>query len=72
MKPSDEIIEKFQKLYYQEFGEEISRQQAHEKFMRVVNLVRVIIRPNAINTADSANTDFHVPGFDRNFTNGNI
>lgn len=45
MKPSDELIEKFRKLYYEEFKEEISKQEAYEKFMRVVNLVRIIIRP---------------------------
>lgn len=43
MKPSDGIIEKFQKIYFEEFGEEISKEEAYEKFLRLVNLLRVIL-----------------------------
>ena len=32
MKPSDEIIEKFQRIYHEEFGEEVSREKAYEMF----------------------------------------
>jgi len=43
MKPSNEIIEKFQRTYLEEFGEEISREKAYEKYLRLVNLSRVIL-----------------------------
>ena len=45
MKPSDEAIEKFRRVYFEEFGEEISREEAYEKFLRSVNLLRVILKP---------------------------
>ena len=45
MKPDDETIENFRKVYFEEFGDEISRDEAHEKFLRLVNFVRVILRP---------------------------
>jgi len=44
MKPSDEFIEKFQKIYLEEFGQETSREEAYEKFLRLVNFLRVILR----------------------------
>ena len=44
MKPSDETIEKFRKAYCKEFGAEISRDQAYEKFLRLVNVLRVVLR----------------------------
>ena len=46
MKPSNETIEKFQNIYFEEFKEEISREEAYEKFLRLVNLLRVILRPS--------------------------
>lgn len=47
MKPSDGIIEKFQGLYFEELGEELSREEASEKFLRLVNLLKVILRPTS-------------------------
>ena len=47
MKPSDETIEEFQKIYLEEFGEEISKKEAYEKFLRLVNLLRVILYPRS-------------------------
>ena len=44
MKPSEDTIEKFQEIYFKEFGEEISKDQAYEKFLRLVNFLRVIRR----------------------------
>lgn len=46
MKPSNETIEKFKRIYFEEFGEEISKEEAYEKFRRLVNLLRVILRPS--------------------------
>lgn len=45
MKISDKHIEEFQKNYLEEFGEEISKEEAREKFLRLVNLLRVILYP---------------------------
>jgi hypothetical protein len=47
MKPTDEMIEKFQRVYFEEFGEEISKQKAYEKFLGLANFLRVIFRPSA-------------------------
>ncbi len=44
MKPSNEIIEQFQRVYFEEFGEKITKEEAYEKFLRVVNFLRVILR----------------------------
>ena len=47
MKPSDETIVKFRIAYIKEFGEEITTQQAYEKFLRLTNLLRVILKPTS-------------------------
>ncbi|MFA5386187.1 MAG: hypothetical protein WC297_00690 [Candidatus Paceibacterota bacterium] len=47
MKPSDETIEEFRKNYFEEFGEEISKEEAYKKFLRVVNILRVILYPDS-------------------------
>jgi hypothetical protein len=44
MSPSKETIEEFKKIYQDEFGETISDSQAYEKFLRLVNLLRVILK----------------------------
>jgi hypothetical protein len=45
MKPSDDIIEKFRKAYIEEFNEEISKEEAYAKFLRLTNFLRVILKP---------------------------
>ncbi|MFH1561853.1 MAG: hypothetical protein ABIF11_00330 [Nitrospirota bacterium] len=57
MQPSDEIIEQFQKIYFEEFGQEISQKEAYEKFLRLVNLLRVITRPSDHSNLDRNNKD---------------
>ncbi len=47
MKPSDEVIEKFQRIYFEEFGEDISGKEAYEKFLRLINFLRVLLRPSS-------------------------
>jgi len=52
MKPSKENIEELKRIYQDEFGEKISDSQAYEKFLRLVNLLRVVLKessPNARN-----------------------
>ncbi len=46
MKPSDETIEKYREIYFKEFGEEISKDEAYEGFLRLVNFLRVILKPS--------------------------
>lgn len=55
MKPSNEIIEKFQRIFFEEFGEEISTEEAYKKFLRLVNLLRVILRPSGIEKEEDLN-----------------
>lgn len=69
MKPSKEIIEKFQKIYFEEFGEEITKEEAYEKFLRLVNLLRVVLKepsPNARNNISAARL------FDDDFKNDKL
>lgn len=47
MKPDDATIEKFQKIYFDEFNERISREEAYERFSRLVNVARIIIHSDA-------------------------
>jgi hypothetical protein len=63
MKPSDETIEKFQKIYFEEFGEKISKEEAYGKFLRLVNFVRVTTRKSAnkITADESSNNVDHFP-----------
>jgi hypothetical protein len=44
MKPSKETIENFKKIYQDEFGQTISDSQAYEKFLRLVNLLKVVLK----------------------------
>ncbi len=40
MKPSDEIIEKFQGIYLEEFGEQLFMEEAYDNFMSPVDSLR--------------------------------
>jgi hypothetical protein len=42
MKPDYSTIEKFREIYLDEFGEEITQKEAYERFLRLVNVLRVI------------------------------
>ena len=44
MKIDNEIIENFRKIYFEEFKEEISKDKAHDRFLRLVNLLRTILK----------------------------
>jgi hypothetical protein len=43
MKPSQEVLDRFKKIYREEFGKELTDKAAFEKFLRLVNVLRVII-----------------------------
>ncbi len=45
MKPLDEFIKEFQRIYFEEYGEEISREEACDNFLSLVDVLRVIIQP---------------------------
>lgn len=55
MEINDEDIEKFQKIYLEEFGEEISKEDAYERFLRLVNLLRAILYPRRVKQEKSDN-----------------
>ncbi len=43
MKPSPETLNRFKRIFKEEFGEELTDEAAFEKFSRLVNALRVII-----------------------------
>ncbi len=53
MKPSDEIIEKFQRIYFEEYGEQLSKEEAYDNFMSLADLLRVFLRPVKKQSQDS-------------------
>jgi len=44
MKPSKEVIDKFKKLMLQEFNEELTDDEAYEKFDRLDSVLRVAFK----------------------------
>ena len=55
MKPDPETINKFKAIYEEEFGEELSDDAAFEKFLRLVNALRVIVYGRLDITEESGN-----------------
>ena len=47
MKPDDEILAQFKRLYKEEFGEELSDKEALERFSRLANFLRILYFPAA-------------------------
>ena len=45
MQISDEYIIKYQKLYYQRFNEQISRELAYEQFSNLITLIKIVYQP---------------------------
>ncbi len=72
MKPSDDIIEKFQKIYFEEFKEEISKDDAYEKFLRLVNFVRAILKPQSPKDQIQKESDSFLLQFDQQSKNGKL
>jgi hypothetical protein len=44
MKPSKEVIDKFKKLMLQEFKEELTDDEAYERFDRLDSVLRVVFK----------------------------
>ena len=42
---SDEQISKFQKIYKTRFGKEISREEAYERGVKLMRLVKLVYKP---------------------------
>lgn len=42
---SDEKIEEYRKIYKEQFGEEISKEEAREQGINLVNLMKLIYKP---------------------------
>jgi hypothetical protein len=55
MKLDPETMIKFKELYKEEFGEELSDDAAFEKFLRLVNALRVIVYGRLDITEESGN-----------------
>ena len=53
MKPSKEVIKNFQRIYFEEFGEEISADIAYEKFLRLVNFLRAFLNLSSPNSCQN-------------------
>lgn len=47
MQLSDKKIAEFQKLYLKHFGQEISREEAHEKGIKLIRLIELVYKPMA-------------------------
>ena len=43
MKPSAETLDRFKKIYKEEFGEELTDEDAFERFSRLINVVRIVV-----------------------------
>ena len=46
MNRDQKALDEFIRAYTETFGEVLSREEAHRKFLRFVNLIRVIISPD--------------------------
>jgi hypothetical protein len=52
MKPDERTLEQFKKIYQEEFNEELSDQEAFERFSRLVNVLRIICFPERFSSLD--------------------
>jgi len=53
--PSDEQVKKFQELYRNRYGKEISGEKAREIGSRLVLFIEAIFKPLELNEADQGN-----------------
>jgi hypothetical protein len=52
MKIDEKTIEQFKKIYKEEFNEELSDQEAFERFSRLVNVLRIVYFPELSHPID--------------------
>jgi hypothetical protein len=48
MKLSEEDIKEFQELYKEEFGKEISYQDAYDSAQKLITIVKIIMEPDEV------------------------
>jgi hypothetical protein len=53
MKIDQGTLDEFTKLYKEEFGETLTPEEAYDKFLRLLTVVRVVVYPNSIPSIDS-------------------
>jgi len=53
MKPDSKTIEQFKRLYFEEFGEELSNDEAFERFSHLINVLRIICYPDQFPAIDN-------------------
>ena len=46
MKPDTKTIEQFKLLYFEEFGEQLSNEEALERFSRLIDVLRIVSLPD--------------------------
>ena len=45
METIDEFIENFRRAYFEEFGEEITREEAYDSFFSLVDVLKKVLKP---------------------------
>ncbi len=45
MKTLDEYLKEFQQIYLEESGEDMSREEAYDNFISLVDILRIILQP---------------------------
>ena len=48
MKPSEETIQRFRKAYSEEFGKEMTADEAYDELTNLVELLRVVLGPKLL------------------------
>lgn len=57
MKPSGDIINNFQQIYFEKFKEDIYQKEAPERLLRLTNLLRVIMQSQSHSNIDQNSED---------------
>ena len=68
--PDKETINEFQRIYVEEFGESISREAAYDNFLKLTNLIRLLLKSK--NCQGRGDLQPNASGFDQNSENGKM
>ena len=52
MKPDKQSLEEFKRIYAEEFGEQLSDQEAHSRFSRLINTFKVLCFSDQFSSLD--------------------
>ena len=72
MKSLDEFIEKFQKIYFEEYGEKLTREEACDNFLSLVDILKIISRPILKQSRGSENPGSALSSIDETHGNGRL